>query len=105
MGAVGSGAGQGMCWMPFPQPPLAWSSEPRPMRTAIGRTCGRSRLTGFRWEGYDRYRGSGGSDSCSGRHKEDDWMWKLRYVHDPGGGTCVLELPVTQLLAQLYYHT
>ncbi|XP_077671774.1 uncharacterized protein LOC144264177 [Eretmochelys imbricata] len=46
-----------------------------------------SGLTGFRWEGYDRYRGGSGSDPCSRRHNEDDWMWKLWYVHDPGGGT------------------
>ncbi|XP_048709301.2 thyroid receptor-interacting protein 11 isoform X3 [Caretta caretta] len=46
-----------------------------------------ARLTGFRWEGYDRHRGSSGSDPSSGRHNEDDWMWQLRYVRDPGAGT------------------
>ncbi|CAM4657158.1 unnamed protein product [Lepidochelys olivacea] len=31
-----AGLGQGTCWPPFPQPPLAWSGELRPVGAAIG---------------------------------------------------------------------
>ncbi|EMP35663.1 hypothetical protein UY3_07149 [Chelonia mydas] len=47
MGAAGSSAGRGMCWLPFPQPPLAWSGGLQPVGSAISRTCGRGRFQAF----------------------------------------------------------
>ncbi|EMP35019.1 hypothetical protein UY3_07827 [Chelonia mydas] len=68
--------------------------DPKPTEVSGKSVYSDDRLTGFRWEGYDRYRGSCGRDPCSGRHNEDDWMWKLcRSTADASPSTLPTLLP------------